>query len=288
MLGSASRRALKTMKPWRFLAPVYPDEPDDTVLRLQSVAQALWGELTTLSVTDVRRARGRRDEDRVMRNVVLHGNPASRIWQYACLRVPDLIVMPLRPARFRLRFWERSVLGHVLRRTDHPLMVVSPSTDPAALSRTRTVLCVVQLDGSDGPVVEHAVAVASRMDCEVALLHVVPELHEGTLLAGMERRAAPLTVPVAEQRMSRLAVPDRCVRREIRTGSISRNVAGVARQLGAGLIVVQRDVGRANCPDLRSVLRKTAVPVLSVPPADYDLLTLPDRVALNGRLRELL
>src|SRR5262249_16905746 len=148
------------------------------------------------------------------------------------------------PPRFRFRFWQKSVLTDILLRTDHAVMAVPDSHEWNASQGTRSILCIVQLDGTDDLLLHRAAAIAERLNAETTLVHVLPEVHDGTLASGLEPFDVPLSHTVATERMARLRVPGRSHQVEIRTGDIPRNIAAVARDIHADLIVTQREVGR--------------------------------------------
>ncbi len=270
--GCHGRRGRDDLRRWKFLAPLHPHESDETVLRLSVIAEALSGELVTLSVIDgTSSAYETNRRDPLARDVILHGDPASRIRSYSSFLRPDLILMPLHRRRFRIRFWRRSVLENILLRTDHAVMVVPDSSEWDPSQRIRNVLCVVQLDGTDDLLTDRAAAIASRLNAETTLLHVLPEINEGTLASGVERCDAPLSLTVASERIAKLRVRGGPHQVEIRTGDIHRNIATVARDLHADLIVTQSDVCRSTCPAIYSLQRYAACPILSLArsPASY-------------------
>ena len=263
--GCDGRRGLDDLRRWKFLAPVRPQESAETVLQLSARAEALSGELVTLSVIDSispGHENGRRDA--LARNVILHGDPASRIRRYSSFLRPDFILMPSHPALFGIRFWHKSVLADILLRTDHAVMVVPDSSEWGGSQRTRSVLCIVQLDGTDDPLIHRAAAIASRLNADTTLMHVVPEINEGTLASGLERFDAPLSLTVATERMARLRVAGRSHQVEIRTGDMHRNIAAVARDIHADLIVTQRGVGRWHRSAIYSLQRHVACSILSL------------------------
>jgi hypothetical protein len=263
--GCDGDRHHEDLRRWKFLAPVHPYESAETMLRLGAIAEALSGELVTLSVVDSTAARNENGpRDLMLRDVILHGDPASRIRRYSSFVRPDFLLMPSHPARFPVRFWQKSVLSEILLRTDHAVMVVPGSFECDTCQRIRNVLCVVHLDGTDAPLLHRTATIASRLNAETTLLHVLPEVHEGSLVSGLEEFDTPLSLCVATERMAKLRVPGRPHRVEIRTGSVKRNVAAIARGLRADLIVTQRYFRRSHCPAINSLQRDVACPILSL------------------------
>lgn len=233
----------------RIVAAVCPRDSGETLRHVREVAQAMSGELTTISVLEGTREESIRSEP--ASDVVLHGNAAERICDYASFMDADLVVMTLRSAWFR----RRTVASEILRRSPCPVMLVPVPAGEAARYRFRRVLCVVQLDGTDGRVLEYAAGVARASGGEVTLLHVVPEATERLLYAAVEPSDRPLSMQLASDRLSRLTVSGRKHSSEIRTGSEPRAIAKVARELHADLIVAR---------DLADVPRRLYCPVLAV------------------------
>ena len=81
------------------------------------------------------------------------------------------------------RFWKHSVTGEVMESTRRPVCVTDLRlADTDYRFRSRRILCVLNLDGTDDPLVLQAEALAQRSGGELILLGVVPEIDEGLLL----------------------------------------------------------------------------------------------------------
>lgn len=230
--------------------------------RLESLAACFDGELTTVCVGG--------KEAAAKASVILHGDPSEQIVQYCLVTQPDLVLIPARARWLSLRWlFVPSVVSAVLRGVECPVVLV-----PEMLTRPRIaqVVCAVRLDGSDDPVVEQAVAVACRAGAALTLVHVVPEVSEGTLAAGLDCREAAFSVGVARERIRELQAACGASRVEVRSGNARHGIADVVHELRADLVV--------TADDARGLMRHLACPVVSVP-AVASLRTEDRRVHLG-------
>jgi nucleotide-binding universal stress UspA family protein len=242
---------------------VHPRESLVTLDRIRACAEVLAGELTVVCVATHESG----PQEGVARDaaILLHGEPAARICEYAHFMQADVIVMPVRFELDCSRLWRRSVTAEVLRLSQCPVQLVRADPDRPIQYDCRTVLSVVQLDGTDDAVLGRASEIASRTDSNLHLLHVLPPIDEGLLSSGVDGRDVPLSRPAALERMQRLCLSNQTPVMHVRTGSLYREIAKAARETEADLIVMQHNLWTPQASDVRSVARCVVCPVLSVP-----------------------
>src|SRR5688572_4910315 len=90
-------------------------------------------------------------------------------------------------------------------------------TDAEYRFQSRRILCALNLDGTDDPLILHAEALAQRSGADLILLGVVPDIDEGLLLRTITGMDRPLSAKLAVERI---------------------------RELGTGISV---QIGRASC-----------------------------------------
>ena len=268
---------------WKVLAPIdLAYDPEAAVEHAIHVATAMDSELTLLYVANQLRpagdnllawpqnalAAGR--TPRGIRRRVLPGKPAEMIVRYAELSDADLVLMTSENCGGWKRFWKHSVTAEVMASSHRPLWVIDwKAVDDDYHFKCRTILCVLNLDGTDEPVVKHAESLALRSGGELIMASAVPEngehlLHE--VIGGTNR---PLSAQLALERMGAigagLSAP---YKTSVMTGSLNRCARLAAQQHSADIVVASSAAPgsmSANGFDIRSVLRQLPCPVVSVP-----------------------
>lgn len=262
----AGRAAERSAGPRKILAVLDRDKPPDAAFltHVHGMAAATAGRLTFVSVGD---GPVEFDEEFDVNPVVLWGEAAHRICHYSDFMDADVIAIAEKPRGLWSRLWRRSVADELQALSSRPVQLINP--DSEAPNRYRRILCVVGLDGSDDQVLNSATQLAVCTDARIALLHVVPELSEGALSSSAGWGNAPLSIPVAEERMRLLAsrLPVSTISR-ILVGPEVQNIGRAAADSTADLVIVGRPqpgVWAGPCVDPSAVLRHTQCPVLSVP-----------------------
>ena len=119
--------------------------------------------------------------ERVRMHVDAHSDAAASVVQYAREQGIDAIFLPYQRADLRAAFCRTwSLTKKLLARSPCPVWLMGGSqgshSSPADIRR---VLCAIS--GRDLHVLKAAAEVSRTLNAKLFLLHVVPEIHEGTL-----------------------------------------------------------------------------------------------------------
>jgi nucleotide-binding universal stress UspA family protein len=229
---------------WKVLSPI--DLAQDAELlaaQAMRVAAAAGGDLTLLYVAGQDRSPYSKwpantvppAAGRNIRRVVLEGPLAETVSSFADAMEADLIVLP-RVRRQRWG-WKRPAAGKIAAATDRPVCLTSVGREV----QFRDLLCVVALDGSDGPLLEAADEYARRWRSSITLLHVLPARGEDLLAYGAALAPdRPLTERAACERMRGLSAALPSAATQVVTGSPRAAIARAARELPADFVVASR------------------------------------------------
>jgi len=264
----------------RIVAPIdLSVQPEFPVKHAIRVADAMGAELTLLHAGNSRDVGGVQrppwpdnalcGETRSIQRVAVPGLPARMITRYADYLDADMVLMVRSDTPAWSRFWRRSVTDKVLRSTSKPVYVVNRSAvvnDPGF--RCRTVLCLLHMDGSDGPALRQAESLVEAFGGQLILLGIVPNT-AGRLLtappAGPER---PMPLGLALERLrsigKELTVP---YKTSVMFGSPQRCLTLAAREHAADLVVAVRSTGENplhQSVDVQPLQRGLSCAVLSV------------------------
>ena len=162
--------------------------------------------------------------------VVRQGRPAEGILGVAAGLPADLVAMGCGPARRVGGRTAPSTVDTVLGHARCPVLVV-PAGEEAPGSVLRTIVCAIDFSARSDLVLEYAVDIASQFRSRILLVHVV----EGE--CGMEDRR----IGAADARLQEAFGADRLARDAesiVTTGSAPAGIIRIAREHGAGLIVL--------------------------------------------------
>jgi len=267
---------------WKVLAPIdLVVDSEGPVDHAINIATAMRAELTLLYVVDQRwykrasrlgwppNALGRTQTHCAIHRLILPGNAVETITRYADFIKADLLAMTSEKYERWTCFWNHSVTGGVMESTQRPVCVTDLRlADTDYRFRSRKILCVLNLDGTDDPLILHAEALAQRSGGELILLGVVPELDEGLLIEAIHGLDRPLSANVAVKRIRELgkgiSVP---YRTSVMIGSPYKCIRAAAREHSADIVMAARpSPGRMEsyCLDMQSVLRRISCPLVSV------------------------
>lgn len=213
---------------------------------------------------------------------VQNGDPAGIILRRARARRPDLIVLGTneRSGIDRLRFG--SVAETVLLRAEQPVLIVPASaTERADDSAFNNILVAVDFSAASISAVETALAIANE-NSRVTLAHVVSGVSPAATSRYMYRLMEPeyqrALARDAWRRMPELmpANANTKVRARVVTGDVATEIARVASEVGADLILVgvtprgsiSRRIFRSTAA---RVIRTAGRPVLAIPERRYTL-----------------
>jgi nucleotide-binding universal stress UspA family protein len=202
-----------------------------------------------------------------VKRILLHGDPASSIVEYAQSQNFDLIMLPTHGyGRFR-RLILGSVTGNVLHEALCPIwtgvhMEQVPKLEDIAI---RKVICALDLGTQSCPTLSWAKEVAAEFGAELKVVHVIPANKDNAFVDNAQERL----LSQAEDKISEV---QRCVRTEAKVtvlaGDIPAAVCGFAKQENADLLVIGRSVHTDFAGRLRAnayaLIRQSPCPVVSV------------------------
>jgi nucleotide-binding universal stress UspA family protein len=205
-----------------------------------------------------------------LKRVLLEGDPARRLVEYAHENKADLVVMPTHGYGGFRRFMLGSVTAKVLHDADCPVFTgvhLEDVPDPAAI-HIKKVAVALDLAPVSEKVLQWAVCFSKRCGAELDIVHVTPTI-EG--LSGeyfvpnwREKFAEEATSRIDE--LKRSAGTDAPVHME--AGDPVALVCALARKSGADLLVIGRGSSAGVFGRIRAhsygIIRQSPCPVISV------------------------
>ena len=203
--------------------------------------------------------------------VLLDGEPARQIVDYAQKGCFDLIVMPTHGYGPVRRFLQGSVTARVLHDAKCAVWTgphLEQAPDRTKLS-VRRILCALDLGPESRAVLEWAAAMASEFAAELIILHVLPS---STVTAGgfrFDPRWLGEAQREARRRIAQLQTEtDAEGEIDIEVGDAAPTVRDVARLRQADLLVIGRTQGSGVLSRLQAsefpIVREAPCPVVSV------------------------
>jgi nucleotide-binding universal stress UspA family protein len=257
--------------------------PEITVLHVLApyeFGMAEPGMITTMESTSARKAERRRDLDvflteelrgsRVKR-ILIEGDPARTIVEYAHSENSDLIVMPTHGYGPFRRLLLGSVTSKVLHDADCPVwtgvhLEKHPSAEPLALSH---ILCAIDLGPHSARALDWANRLATEFGAKLTIVHVVAALDPRTedyYFAPEWRKYVTDRAKEDIEKIQRDVGTHADVQME--TGDISKSVSFAAESLKADLMVIGRGAAAGVLGRFRTnayaIIRQSPCPVVSV------------------------
>ena len=193
--------------------------------------------------------------------IVVTGDPATLIVEFAQREKPGLIVMPTHGYGPFRRFLLGSATAKVLHDVDVPVWTGAhlQQTSPA-WKRIGRVLCAIDLRAAE-PVLEWARDFAAEFDAELIVAHAVPELEPQDPAAVGAAQARELIACLQRK----LSVPGEIL---IEGGDPARVIQAAATRKNSSVVVIGRSpkegvLGRLR-PNAYSIVRDAPCPVVSV------------------------
>ncbi len=193
--------------------------------------------------------------------IVVTGDPATRIVEFAHREKPDLIVMPTHGYGPFRRFLLGSATAKVLHDVDVPVWTGAhlQQTSPA-WKRIGRVLCAIEFKSAE-PVLEWARDFAAEFGAELIVTHAVPELEPEDPAAIGAAQARELIACLRRK----LSIPGEIL---IEEGDPARVIQAAATRRHADVVVIGRSpkegvLGRLR-PNAYSIVRDAPCPVVSV------------------------
>jgi nucleotide-binding universal stress UspA family protein len=184
--------------------------------------------------------------DRCRMHIQAHSDAAASITQYAREQEVDAIVLPSPRTSWEAAFsrtW--SLTKKLLAQSPCPVWLINDSQSSySSQGEIRRVLCAVS--GRDLFVLKAAAEVSRVWNAQLFLLHVIPEINDGTLAYGFDDHVA-LSVEKGLELLARLqeeagteAAP------LVQIGSVKETIRRVAQSLNIDLIVTGRQQPKPN------------------------------------------
>lgn len=175
-----------------------------------------------------------------------HSDAATSIAQYAREQGVDAIFLPSQRMGLRAAFshsW--SLTKRLLVQSPCPVWLMDDSRfNSSSQTEIRRVLCAVS--GNDLNVLKTAAEVSRTLNARLFLLHVVPEVHEGTLACGFDNHIA-LSVENGCELLARMQEDAGTEATSIvHIGSLRETIGRVAQSLNIDLIVTGRRRPKIN------------------------------------------
>jgi nucleotide-binding universal stress UspA family protein len=255
-------------RPLKILAPIdFSGDSKGAVEHAMEVAKTLEAKLSLVNVVEgpssyppsiALRELGLALPESIGR-LVVNGPVPKTIAAYADCVDADLVLMTSASYRGWKYLWKPSVTAEVLASTSRPVLVTGASKEEFRF-HCRKILCVLALDGTDGPTLRQAEALAHRSGGELMLFTVVPEVSEGLLNEVLSSGRRPFSTSLAMHRLreigANLSVP---YKTSTMIGSPHTSIGLAARQYAADIVVASR-----SGFDMRAIFRRLTCPLLSV------------------------
>lgn len=205
-----------------------------------------------------------------LKRVLLEGDPARKLVEYAHQNQADLIVMPTHGYGGFRRFMLGSVTAKVLHDADCPVFTgvhLEDVPDPAAVHIKRVAVALDLGEVSEN-ILKWAACFSKRCNAELTIIHVMPTIDgmsgEYFVPNWREQFAEEATGRIDD--LKRLAGIDAPVVME--AGDVTGSVCDLARKASADLLVIGRGSSAGVFGRIRAhsygIIRQSPCPVISV------------------------
>lgn len=208
------------------------------------------------------------------KRVLMEGDPADEIVEYAQAQNASLIMMPTHGLGTFRRFILGSVTAKVLHDVHCPVWTgahVEDSTgEPGA--PLRAIVCAVDLARHDANPLLWATQFAAEMGAELVVVHAMPSFEFTPETVYLEAELFKTMTTEAQRKI--MGMLEECKAAEIRVhqviagGNVSKVVKSTAEQHQAGLVVIGRSAPTGILGRLRTnsyaIIRDSPCPVISV------------------------
>jgi nucleotide-binding universal stress UspA family protein len=202
-----------------------------------------------------------------VKRVILHGDPASAIVEYAKTEDFDLIMLPTHGYGTFRRLILGSVTGNVLHEALCPVwtgvhMEQMPKLEDIAI---RKVVCALDLETQSCPTLRWAKDLAGEFGAALQIIHVIPKNKDNAFVDNLEEQ-------MMAQAEKKLREVQECVgtdtQVQVLVGDVPAAVCGFACNNKADLLVIGRSVHNRFAGRLRAnayaLIRQSPCPVVSV------------------------
>ncbi len=206
------------------------------------------------------------------RPVLVEGDPASAIVDFARSNKVDLIVTPTRGCGVFRRFLLGSVTAKVLHDASCPVLTTQHAEEVCSDGNWELseVLCVVNLGSGDGDAIGWAQELASAFEARLSIAYAMPSMtmrpETYYLESDMGRLLAKDVRERIEKELSASGIMDANI--YVQPGSAANVVRAIAEDHHANLVVIGRGSGNGNRSRLQTdsyaVIRESPCPVISI------------------------
>ena len=204
-----------------------------------------------------------------LRRLVVTGDPAHEIVQYAKIENTDLIMMPTHDRGPFRRFVLGSVTAKVLHDAVCPVWTSAhlDAESSATPENLASIVCAVDMDESGIHTLRYAGNLARQIGANLTMTHVVPAI-EALPNAYIDTEFRADLIEAARARLECMGEQAECEGVTcVGAGNIARFVAHAAQSHKAGLVVIGRGgngvLGRLRTHDY-AIMRECECPVLSI------------------------
>jgi nucleotide-binding universal stress UspA family protein len=201
---------------------------------------------------------------RYRRLVDSHSDTATTIANYAKREDVGMIMMPVPKPTLLQRIFS-NVGRRILDQSPCPVWMVNEAQAQRQTERpVQRILCAVSRYSPE--VLAYAAQIGASLKAHLILMHIVPDVHEGTLASGFDDHLplSPETAMVSLKRMQDYTNVD--ARTLVETGDFRKKLEFVARDRNVDLVVVDRPApGKVQTrqPALTSFVNQLHCPVLA-------------------------
>jgi nucleotide-binding universal stress UspA family protein len=264
---------------WNVLAPVDISVGPQAIRHAVALARELRADIDLLHVVPERNidavqaawpsAAHSKPSNIKVRRSTLVGATAATIAAYADRIDAELILLTSYISRWT-RVWRRSITEQVFHISARPVCVTSGRQQHAipTLENSR-VLCLLDLQATDLPLLAHAGQLVERIGGQVILLHIfaawMPKISHGILQPNQD-----LSVATAQDWLQHLAdiAGLRGAATSVMIGPADECIVRAAQEHRAGLIIATRSPAparRTQTTSLRKLLPQLCCPLVTVP-----------------------
>jgi nucleotide-binding universal stress UspA family protein len=207
-----------------------------------------------------------------VKRLVVEGDPACAITEYATTEQVGLIMMPTRGCNAFRRFLLGSVTAKVLHDANCPVWTSSHIAErSSAISMIpKVIVCAVDVNAEGRAVLHWAADLASDLEARLIAVHAIPslEFHPETYFLEADMRKS--VVGEARCKVSKMLQSSHAPDAEVRVegGNVSTVVRSVVEDSQAELLVIGRASGKGMLGRLRThsyaLIRESPCPVISV------------------------
>lgn len=173
------------------------------------------------------------------RRILLEGDsPVEAIAALCNKNRYDLVVAPSSDHLGLHRLFRASFRARLIQMSRSPVWTAGASILAAACRpHIKTIACLMDFDADTNSYLRLAASLASRIGARLQLVHVVPQIHEGTLAHALGSRA-PLMPEIALDRIRQIFAGSNCPDVEVAIGDVDAQLPRLLRKCEADLAFV--------------------------------------------------